>query len=135
MSTPLERPIPAPITVSASLAALEGAALLIYGILELFNISGGRAVMGLTTSLFFAVYGAGLLWAAWAMRGGASSARSPIVFTQLLMLGLAWSFRGGETTQVAIVLAVVAVVVLAGSLHPASVSYLVEEDSHPPADN
>ena len=43
---------------------------------------------------------------------------------QVIFLGLAWSFRGGDTTWVAIVLAVVAVVVLAGLLHPASIDAL-----------
>ena len=94
MSTPRERPIPAPITVSASLTGLEGSVLLIYGVLELFNMSAQRVVMGLTTALFLAAFGVALLWAAWALRGGATLARSPIVFTQLLLLGLAWSFRG-----------------------------------------
>lgn len=111
---------------------MEGSALLVYGVLELFNVSSGRVVMGLTTALFFAAYGAALIWAAWAMRRGASSARSPIVFTQLLLLGLAWSFRGGETTPISIGLVVIALIVLAGSLHPASVAYLTDEDPHTP---
>jgi hypothetical protein len=45
-----------------------------------------------------------------------------------MFLGLAWSFRGGSTTWVAIVLAVVAVVVLVGLLHPASIDALTEAD-------
>ena len=71
-----------------------------------------------TTSLFFAVYGVGLLFCAWQLTRGQSWARSPVVLAQLIQLGVAWSFRGGDTTWVAIALAVVAVVVLAGFLHP-----------------
>ena len=57
----------------------------------------------------------------------ASWARSPVVLAQLIQLGLAWSFRGGETTWIAIALAVVAVVVVAGVLHPASIEALSDD--------
>ena len=40
---------------------------------------------------------------------------------------MAWSFRGGDTTVVAIAIAVVAVVVLAGLFHPASVEALADD--------
>ncbi len=49
------------------------------------------------------------------------------MLAQLLQLGVAWSFRGGDTTWVAICLAVVAVIVLAGILHPQSVDALSDE--------
>lgn len=127
MSTPVERPIPAPLVVAVSLAALEAFGLVTYAMLELFHLSGGRLTMGLTTALFFAAYGVFLAWATWSMRAGESWARSPVVFTQLMALGLAWSFRGGETTPVAIGLVVVAVVVLAGVLNPASMEHLSDD--------
>ena len=53
------------------------------------------------------------------------------MLAQLIQLGVAWSFRGGETTWVAIALAVVALVVLAGLLHPASID-ATSEDPHQP---
>ena len=58
--------------------------------------------MGVTTAVFFAVYGAALLLCAWSVHRGQSWARSPIVLAQLIQLGLAWSFRGGDTTLVAV---------------------------------
>lgn len=82
--------------------------------------------MGLTTSAFFVAYGAALLACAFAMIRGHSWARSPVVLTQLIQLGVAWSFRGGSTNLIAIVLAVVAIVVLAGLAHPASVEALTD---------
>jgi hypothetical protein len=51
-------------------------------------------------------------------------ARSPLVVSQLMALGLAWYFLGGGTSWVSVVLTVVAVVVLVGLLHPASVEAL-----------
>lgn len=110
--------------VAASLVAVEGGLLLMYALLEMGNLSADRLTMGLTTAAFFAVYGAGLLVCAWQLTGGHSWARSPIVLAQLIQLGVAWSFRGGDTTWVAICLAVVALIVIAGVMHPASVETL-----------
>ncbi|KQY54476.1 MULTISPECIES: hypothetical protein [unclassified Nocardioides] len=128
MSTLPDSATPAPLTVAASLTGVEGVAMLGYGVLELFNVSTERLTMGLTTALFFGGYGVFLLWAAWSMNRGGSWARSPIVLTQLLLLGMAWSFRGGETTGVAIGLLVVALIVLVGALHPASIDFLADDD-------
>jgi hypothetical protein len=118
---------PAPLIVAASLVAVEGALLVMYAVMELFSISSGRLTMGLTTAAFFALYGAGLGFCAWAVTRGRSWARSPIVLTQLFGLLAAWSFRESPTTMIAVGLAVVAVVVLVGLLHPASLEHLAEE--------
>jgi hypothetical protein len=115
---------PAPLVVAASLVAVEGGLMVLYAAAELLSLTSGRVTMGLTTSVFFAAYGAGLLVCAWQLTRGQSWARSPVVLAQLIQLGVAWSFRGGSTTWVAVVLAAVALVVLAGVLHPASVEAL-----------
>ena len=113
--------------VAASLVAVEGMLLLLLAILELASLSGQRVAMGLTTSLFFVIYGAGLVFCAWQLTRRRAWARGPILLAQLIQLGVAWSFRGGDTTWVAISLAIVAVVVLAGMLHPQSLEALNEE--------
>jgi hypothetical protein len=51
------------------------------------------------------------------------------VLAQLIQLGIAWSFRGGDTTLVAVALAVVALVVVVGLLHPASIDALDDDPS------
>jgi hypothetical protein len=48
---------------------------------------------------------------------------------QLIQLGVAWSFRGGDSTLVAVALAGVALVVLVGIFHPASLRALGGEDT------
>ena len=101
--------------------------LILLGVLELANLSSQRLTMGVTTAGFFAVYGAALLLCARWVHGGQSWARSPILLAQLIQLGVAWSFRGGDTTPVAVVLAVVALVVVLGLLHPASVKALADD--------
>jgi hypothetical protein len=122
-------PVPAPLSVAASLAAVEGLLLVLYGVAELFALEMARAVMGATTAAFFLVYGAGLVFCAWRMSRLASWARSPVVMAQLIQLGVAWSFRGGDSTLVAVALAGVALVVLVGIFHPASLRALGGEDS------
>ena len=118
---------PAPLVVAASLVAIEGVLLLAYAVLELFSLDSERAAVALTTTAFFAVYGAGLLLCGRSITRGHSWARSPIVLAQLIQLGLAWSFRGGDTTVVAVAIALVAVVVLVGLLHRASLDALSDE--------
>jgi dolichyl-phosphate-mannose--protein O-mannosyl transferase len=101
--------------------------MVLLAVLELASVSSGRLTMGVSTSIFFLGYGAALLVCAWAVYRLVSWARSPIVLAQLIQLGVAWSFRGGGTTVLAIGLAVVALVVLAGVLHPASLDALSDE--------
>jgi hypothetical protein len=118
---------PAPLVVAASLVAVEGLLLLVFAVLELASLDSDRLAMGATTSIFFLAYGAGLLLCSWSLVRGQSWARSPVVLTQLIGLGVAWSFRGGDTTAVAVAIAVVAVVVLAGLFHPASLAALADD--------
>jgi hypothetical protein len=121
---------PPPLVVAAGLVVLEGVLLLGYGVLEAANIDSARAAMGITTALFFVILATALIACGWLVVRGRAGARSPIVVAQVMFLGLAWSFRGGDTTWVAIGLAIVAVVVLAGLLHPASVDALTQADPH-----
>ena len=123
------RPVdnPAPLLVAASLVAVEGLMMVILALVEVGNLSSNRVTMGITTTAFFVLYGAVLMLCAWSVTHHHSWPRSPIVLTQLIMLGLAWNFRDGGTLSVAIALAVVAVVVVAGILHPASIDALDDE--------
>lgn len=108
--------------------ALQGLVLVGYALLEAASISGQRVTMGVTTSFFFAAYGAVLVGCGWGLARARSWARSPGVLAQLIWLGVAWSFRGGETTWVAVLLAAAAVVVLVGIFLPASTAALTGED-------
>ena len=117
-----ELPAPPPLVVAASLVAVEGLVIAVLGIVELVNLSSGRLTMGVTTAVFFAAYAAGLLFCAWQLNHCAPWARSPLVLAQLIQLGIAWNFR--DVPAVALALAVVAVVVLAGLFHPASMNAL-----------
>ncbi len=121
--TPRPPAAPPPLTVAASLVAIQGLVLLALAVVEVADLEGGRRAMGLSTAGFFVAYGALLLVAAWGLRRLASWSRGPALITQLIWLGLAWNVR--EHVVAAVVLAVVALVVLAGVLHPDSIDALV----------
>jgi hypothetical protein len=116
---------PPPLTVAASLVAIQGAVLIALSVLELANLSSERISMGLATSVFFVVYGAALVGCALALTQQQGWARGPVLLTQLIQLGLAWNLR--DYSLVAISLAVAAAVVLAGVLHPASLRVLADD--------
>ncbi len=115
---------PAPLAAAAGLTLIEGLLTFLFGITELVSLDSDRLLMGLTTSLFFLAYGAVLMLCAWGMNTLRPWSRGPVLLAQLIWLGLAWSFRGGDTLPLAIGFAVVAALVLAGLLHPRSIDAL-----------
>lgn len=127
MTSPSTASAPPPLIVAASLTAIEGVILAALAVIEAATFTSSRAAMGVTTTVFFVLYAAAMVLCAWAVYRGRSWARSPIALTQLIGLGVAWSFRGGQTTLVAVGIAVTALVVLAGLLHTASTDFLAED--------
>lgn len=115
---------PAPLVVAAGLVLVEGLLLGIFGVTEVVALDSDRLVMGITVSVFFTVFAVLLVACAWGLSRLQPWARGPVLLAQLIQLGLAWNFRGGSTLPVAVGLAVVAAVVLAGVLHPRSVEAL-----------
>ncbi|MFY0406329.1 hypothetical protein [Solicola sp. PLA-1-18] len=116
MDTPQEQPGPgtgarAAVVLAAVVVAAEALALLTFAALDLASVSSGRLALGIGTSLFFVVYGGGQLVAAWGLLRLRSWSRGPVLFTQLIQLGLAWNLRG-TGTPLAPFLVVAAVVVL-----------------------
>lgn len=102
--------------MAASLVAVQGLLLVLFAVLEVADLSAERMSMGVTTSVFFAGYGAALLGCAWALTRQHAWARGPVLLTQLIQLGLAWNLR--DHLEVSLPMAVVALVVVAGMLHP-----------------
>jgi len=119
---------PTPLRIAGVLVLLEALTLVVLSVAELFSLTSARAAMGVSTSLFFVVYAVAIGLCAWQMVRLSSWARSPVVLAQLIQLGVAWSFRGGDTTWVALVLAVVAAVALGCIFHPESMHALAGDD-------
>ena len=115
---------PAPLVTAAGLTLVEGLVTVMYGIGEAVHITSQRLVMGVTTSVFFVLYGAAMVLCAWGLNRLLTWARGPVLLAQLIFLGLAWNFRQGDTLPLAIAMAVPAIVVLVGMLVPSSVDAL-----------
>lgn len=118
---------PWPLTLAVVLVLLEAAVLAVLGLLEAVSLHSDRLTMGLTTATFLFLYAAGLAWCALKMAQHESWARSPVMLSQLIQLGLAWNFREQPTTWVAVALGVSALLVIAGVLHPASLDALTDD--------
>jgi hypothetical protein len=115
--------------VAASLTGIEAFVLAALGVLELANLRSGRLTMGLTTSVFFLAAALGLAWCAWSLWRARRWARGPVVMAQLIQLGLAWNLWAGATKPLSAGLAVVALVVIVGLVHPSSTRVLEDEDA------
>jgi uncharacterized membrane protein HdeD (DUF308 family) len=129
---PFHSPVPPPLTVAASVVAVQGLVLLLLAALEVANVVGSRWSVGVSVGVFFGVYGVVLLVAAVALRRGAGWARGPVLVSQLIALGLAWYQR--EYLAVAVLVALSAAVVLAGLFHPDSLARLLgtpEDEDRP----
>jgi len=111
---------PLTIVVAAALLALEGLAGLAYAVLELGQIRMYRAAVGVGVATLMACFGLVLLLVARGVFLGSRWSRGPAVVVQLILLPLAWSFKGGATTWVSVILAVIAITTLVGLLHPRS---------------
>jgi len=116
---------PLTLVVAAALLAVEGLAGLGYAVLELGQIRMTRAAVGVGVAILMACFGLVLLLVARGVLLGKRWSRAPAVVMQLILLPLAWSFKGGSTTWVAVVLAVVAITALVGLLHPHSTAVFI----------
>ena len=97
------------------------------GLVALRDLSSDRISTGLAIAVFLAAYGAALLFCSWQLSRARTWARGPVLLAQLIQLGVAWDYWGGGTTWVSVSLGVVALIVLAGILHPQSIDALNDE--------
>ena len=121
---------PLTIVVAAVLLTLEGLLGLGYAGVALAEVRMARAVVGVGVTILMAVFGLLLLLVARGVFLGKRWSRGPAVVAQLILLPIAWSFRGGVTTWISVALAALAIAVLVGVLHPRSTAVFVG----PPAD-
>jgi hypothetical protein len=115
-----DRRLPATIVVAAALLAIEALSALVFAVLEVGQIRVSRAGVGVGVTILMGGFGLLLLFIARGVFLGRRWSRGPAVATQLILLPLAWSFVGGSTTWVAVVLAVMTIAALVGLLHPRS---------------
>lgn len=118
---------PAPILVAAGLILLEAVVVLVLGVLEAANTRSHRAVVGVGGAILLGLYAAWLAVIAWGLLRLRMWARGMAVATQVVLLPVAWSFWGGSTTWVAVVLAAVALTVIGCLVSPPATRALVPE--------
>src|SRR5690242_17803064 len=94
------------------------------GIVEITSLDTDRLTVGVTTTVFFVIYAAGLAACARGLARVRSWARAPLLLAQLIQLGLAWSFLGSSTTWLAVLLAVPAAFVAVVLVLPATAEVL-----------
>lgn len=122
---------PVTLTLAAVLAGLEGLVALGFGVVEVGQVRLFRAVVGVGVALLMFGFAVLLLLAARALLRRRRWARAPIVVVQLILVPVGWSFRGGQTTWVAVTMIVVALLTLVTILHPRSTQALVPDESDP----
>ncbi|GAA3555218.1 hypothetical protein GCM10022197_07960 [Microlunatus spumicola] len=116
---------PPQLTAAAALVGLEALVALAFGIAEIGQVRLFRAVVGVGVAFFMVGFAVLLGAAARGLLRLSRWARGPVVAVQLIMLPVGWSFRGGQTTEVAVAMVVVALVTLVLVLHPRSTAALV----------
>jgi hypothetical protein len=117
--------LPLTIVVAAAVLVLEGLVSLGYAAIEVSEIRISRPVGGVGVAILMALFGLLLLLVARGVFRGRRWSRGPAVVAQLILLPLAWSFRGGSTTWVAVILAALAITALVGLLHPRSTAVFI----------
>ncbi|KAA1420876.1 hypothetical protein F0U44_00550 [Nocardioides humilatus] len=123
--TPNASATPPPLSVAASLVGVEGLGAVGVAIGAISDVRSGQWATAASIAAFFALCAAGLFVAGWALWRRHGWARGPALITQLLMLGIA--FGTGIPVAAAIVVAAVAVISVAGIVHPDSIRALSGE--------
>jgi peptidoglycan/LPS O-acetylase OafA/YrhL len=127
--------VPAPATVrqAAILVALEGAAGLVAAVIYVVSGFGGSDEPGLNmfgTAAWFAIIGACVLAAAWALWTGRRWGRGVAVFAQLLLLPVAWyTAVGSQQWLYGIPVGIVALITLVLLFSPSALQWLGPQDS------
>lgn len=118
---------------AAVLVALQGAAALVAA--ALFTARGltgadQRIVSGFGNAAWFAVIGAGVLAAGWALWTGRRWGRGLAIFTQLLILPVTWyAGVGSHRWPYAIPVAALAIAILALLFSRSTLQWLTSRDS------
>ena len=125
-------PRPAPLLLAAILLGIEAVSGLVFGAVALTQIRLSRAIVGAEVAIWMLGYGLLLVALARGVFRGRRWSRAPSIATQLILLPIAFSFRGEPTTWVATAMAAVAIATLVGLLHPRSTEVFVGPPAQPP---
>ncbi len=116
---------PAPLVLAAVLLGAEALAAIAFGAVALTQIRMSRASLGFGVALLMLAFGLLLALVARGVLRGRRWSRGPAAATQLILLPIAWSFRASPTTWVAVLIAVTAVAIMVGLVHPRSTEVFI----------
>jgi peptidoglycan/LPS O-acetylase OafA/YrhL len=127
---------PATVRYAAILVGIEGiAALIMVVVLGVRGFAGGDAKVAFGTAGWFAIIGAAVLAAAWALWSGRRWGRGIAVFTQLLLLPVTWYIAvGSHQWRYGVPIAIVALGVLVLMFSPSALQWLSAQDPEGPDD-
>ena len=117
------------VAVAATVVAIEAVVYVVLAVLAGADISADTVATGIGIALFLALYGLAQLFAAWNLLNWRAWARGPLLFTQLVQLGLAWGLRDSKEQWLAILMAVSAAIALACLIAPAATRALLDDDA------
>lgn len=115
------------LVLATALLAVIGTAAAGYGVLELLATNASRAVVGSGAAIILLAYAVLLFAVARGVLRGRRWSRAPAIATQLIQIPVAWSFRGGETTWFAALLAAVSLTIIICLLLPSSTRIFTSE--------
>lgn len=118
--------------IAAVVVVLQGAVFVALAVADVAGLVPGRVGLGLGIALVLLILGLGLIAAAAGLVRSRLLARGPVVVTQLIGLGLAWSLRTpdantGDNRIVGVAIAASAVIVLACLATPAARRALADD--------
>ncbi|MBC7595979.1 MAG: hypothetical protein H7288_18945 [Kineosporiaceae bacterium] len=117
------------VVIAVFVVAIEAVAYVVLAVLAVADISGDAIGTGIGIALFLVLYGLAQLFAAWKLLSWHSWARGPLLFTQLVQLGLAWGLRDSKEQWLAILMAISAAVALGCLIAPAVTRALLDDDA------
>lgn len=124
---PIAAALPPVVKVASALLVLTAVAWLAMGIWETVNIRLSRPEVGVGAALLMVLYAVALGFIARGLLRLRPWSRGPAVATQLCQLPVAYSFLGGPTTAVGIVMGVVSLVVIGCLVSPPATRALVRD--------
>jgi peptidoglycan/LPS O-acetylase OafA/YrhL len=134
---PVSPTLPSTVRAAGLIVAAQGVAgLVVAMVLTVRALAGAdqRVVNGMGTALWFVLVGGGVLAAGWALRRGKRWGRGLAVFTQLLLLPVAYYLTvGSHQPAYGIPLGLVSVAALVLLFSPPSVRWAAADDQRGPA--
>ncbi|MGE5696386.1 MAG: hypothetical protein ACM4D3_14495 [Candidatus Sericytochromatia bacterium] len=128
--------VPAPVRGAGVVVLLEGVAALIFAIaLVISGISGGDAQVAFGTAGMLLVFGAAVSAAGWALWQGRRWGRGVAVFTQLLLLPVAYYMLSSQRPELGLPVGVVALLTLGLLFSPLAVKWAAAQSDSANADN